>query len=371
MTDSEAWTYYAPWGYRLLERCTRGGRGLSLRTNRTLVLVLTFLCYAAYHASRKPPSIVKSVLHGDGGPGDRRRALIEAVQHRGFVEVGRRALAAGGGLAKGKGRHRPAGNGTLPSVDGDGWAPFNNAKAGKSLLGDLDLAFLGSYAVGMFVSGHLGDRVDLRHFLTGGMLGSGLCVVLFGCAYFWGLHAMAYFVAVQVVGGALQASGWPSVVSVMANWFGKGKRGLIMGIWNAHTSVGNIVGSLVAAYCLRWGWGWSFVAPGALIIGVGLLIFSLLVVEPQDIGFLPQSGSNLGSLVSIFCCLFACWLVWCCGGGWAAHPRPGVARRQRGAQRRRARRGRGRTAGVCLHAERPCRAWCAPLLSCCRPPPRR
>jgi OPA family glycerol-3-phosphate transporter-like MFS transporter 1/2 len=38
--------------------------------------------------------------------------------------------------------------------------------------------------------------------------------------------------------GLLQASGWPSVVSVMANWFGKGKRGLIMGIWNAHTSVG-------------------------------------------------------------------------------------------------------------------------------------
>jgi hypothetical protein len=24
----------------------------------------------------------------------------------------------------------------------------------------------------------------------------------------------------------------------MANWFGKGKRGLIMGVWNAHTSVG-------------------------------------------------------------------------------------------------------------------------------------
>lgn len=38
--------------------------------------------------------------------------------------------------------------------------------------------------------------------------------------------------------GLLQATGWPSVVSVMANWFGKGKRGLIMGVWNAHTSVG-------------------------------------------------------------------------------------------------------------------------------------
>ena len=35
------------------------------QTNRLIVLALTFICYAAYHASRKPPSIVKSVLHGD------------------------------------------------------------------------------------------------------------------------------------------------------------------------------------------------------------------------------------------------------------------------------------------------------------------
>lgn len=150
----------------------------------------------------------------------------------------------------------------------------------------------------MFVSGHLGDRVDLRHFLTGGMLGSGVCVMLFGAAYFWQIHTMSYFIAVQIVGGLLQATGWPSVVSVMANWFGQGKRGLIMGIWNAHTSIGNIAGSLLAAYMLKYGWGWSFVVPGATICVVGVLIFLFLVVEPQDIGFLPQSGSNFGSLVS-------------------------------------------------------------------------
>ena len=29
--------------------------------------------------------------------------------------------------------------------------------------------------------------------------------------------------------GFLQATGWPSVVAVMANWYGKGKRGAVMG----------------------------------------------------------------------------------------------------------------------------------------------
>jgi hypothetical protein len=57
-----------------------------LQTNRLIVLALTFLCYTAYHASRKPPSIVKSVLHGDasangGGPASPRRlpALLACV----------------------------------------------------------------------------------------------------------------------------------------------------------------------------------------------------------------------------------------------------------------------------------------------------
>jgi OPA family glycerol-3-phosphate transporter-like MFS transporter 1/2 len=38
----------------------------------------------------------------------------------------------------------------------------------QSLLGQVDLAFLGSYAIGMFFAGHLGDRLDLRWFLSAG-----------------------------------------------------------------------------------------------------------------------------------------------------------------------------------------------------------
>jgi MFS family permease len=40
----------------------------------------------------------------------------------------------------------------------------------------------------------------------------------------------------------MQATGWPSVVAVVGKWFPRGRRGLIMGIWNSHTSVGNILG---------------------------------------------------------------------------------------------------------------------------------
>lgn len=81
-------------------------------------------------------------------------------------------------------------------------------------------------------------------------------------------------------------------MSIVANWFGKGKRGLIMGIWNAHTSVGNILGTLLAAGALSYGWGWSFILPGALIGVLGIVVYLFLIVEPADIGFKNVEGPD-------------------------------------------------------------------------------
>ena len=216
-----------------------GGKNFSIEKYRWSVLGLTFLSYTMYHATRKPPSIVKSVLNPD------------STQR----ELGR-----------------------------DGWEPFSGPD-GNSLLGSIDVSFLAAYSIGMFFSGHIGDSMDLRKFLTIGMIGSGFFVCLFGMAYFWDIHSMYYFVPVQIMAGVFQSTGWPSVVSVVGNWFGKSKRGLIMGIWNAHTSVGNILGSLIAARCLRdSNWGMSFIIPGILMAVSGLVINLFLVVDPEDAG---------------------------------------------------------------------------------------
>ena len=224
----------------------RGGRNLTESQYRMTVLVITFLSYMMYHASRKPPSIVKSVLN----PTEEQRALGER-----------------------------------------GWAPFNGPD-GNRLLGQTDVAFLASYSIGMFFSGHIGDSMDLRVFLTYGMIGSGVFVCMFGMARAWERHDMFYFIFVQVCAGLFQSTGWPSVVSIMGNWFGKSKRGLIMGVWNAHTSVGNILGSLIASRMLRYGdWGAAFTVNGLLTIAVGLLVHGWLVVSPEDAGYQSPAGT--------------------------------------------------------------------------------
>ncbi|CAN4085297.1 unnamed protein product [Withania somnifera] len=165
----------------------------------------------------------------------------------------------------------------------DGWLPFNGPD-GTVLLGELDVSFLFVYAMGMYFSGHIGDRMDLRIFLTVGMVGTGLFTVLFGVGYWANVHIFYYYLIVQMMAGLFQSTGWPSVVAVVGNWFGKKKRGLIMGIWNAHTSVGNIIGSLVASILLTFGWGWSMVVPGSLIAVIGMVVFVFLPVHPESVG---------------------------------------------------------------------------------------
>ncbi|XAR66135.1 Glycerol-3-phosphate-transporting ATPase [Bertholletia excelsa] len=244
---------------------------LSYKTYQAIVLIVTFLAYANYHATRKTTSIVKSALD----PQSSDLGLKFYPHRRPYF-------------------HKPLQNQTSPGLLGSGWAPFNGSD-GTALLGELDVAFLSVYALGMYFSGQLGDRMDLRIFLTVGMVGTGVFTSLFGLGYWGNIHVFYYYLIVQMLAGLFQSTGWPSVVAVVGNWFGKKKRGLIMGIWNAHTSVGNITGSLVASALLNYGWGWSMVVPGMMIAFMGMVVFLLLPVSPESVGANGDEDNDLSS----------------------------------------------------------------------------
>ncbi|XP_076883856.1 putative glycerol-3-phosphate transporter 1 [Bidens hawaiensis] len=235
-----------PLGIKFIESITSSN--ISFKSHQAIVLTVTFLAYTSYHAARKTTSIVKTALDP--------QTPDETEQSGSFL---------------------------LSWVLGTGWAPFDGSN-GTGLLGDLDLAFLFVYAVGMFFSGHIGDRMNLRIFLTIGMMGTGLFTSLFGVGYWANIHVFYYYLMVQMLAGLFQSTGWPSVVAVVGNWFGKSKRGLIMGVWNAHTSIGNITGSLSASYFLKYGWGWSMVVPGLMIAFIGVVVFMFLPVDPESVG---------------------------------------------------------------------------------------
>ncbi|CAF97323.1 unnamed protein product, partial [Tetraodon nigroviridis] len=219
---------------------------------RGSILLLTFLFYTAYHLSRKPISIVKSQLH---------RNCSELVP--------------------------PAGLNVSDNDTWCDWVPFDQGNY-KALFGILDNCFLVAYAIGMFFSGIFGERLPLRYYLSFGMLMSGLFTCLFGLGYYWEVHSLLFYAFIQVMNGLMQTTGWPAVVACVGNWFGKGKRGFIMGVWNSHTSVGNILGSLIAGAYVSSAWGMSFIVPGLIIAATGVICFFFLVEKPEDVNCSPQ-----------------------------------------------------------------------------------
>lgn len=208
-----------------------GGRELT--THRGIVLLITFVIYATYRMSRRPLSIVKSIFH----------------QENCTIEV--------------------ATNQTC------GWAPFDDQR-GKEILGLLDSAFLFVYAFGMFAAGYIAERSNIRYFLSISLVTCGVLSIVFGLAKTFQIHSLWYFVVIQVLMG-LSQTGLPAVISVVGQWYGNSKKGLIFGFWNWHTSVGNIVGAAVAGAFVESDWALSFIVPGCICIVVALIVFVLLI----------------------------------------------------------------------------------------------
>uniref|UniRef100_A0A8C3T6E9 Solute carrier family 37 member 1 n=1 Tax=Chelydra serpentina TaxID=8475 RepID=A0A8C3T6E9_CHESE len=220
---------------------------------RAFIFVLTFFLYASFHLSRKPISIVKGELHKHCAPPNE----VELNSYKEYaIQI------------------QPVKK--LSNESQCGWEPFDKNNY-KQLLGTLDYSFLCAYAVGMYLSGIIGERLPIRYYLTVGMLASGLFTAMFGLGYFYNIHNLWFYMIAQVTNGLVQTTGWPSVVTCIGNWFGKGRRGLIMGIWNSHTSVGNILGSLIAGYWVSTCWGLSFVVPGVIIACLGIVCFLFLI----------------------------------------------------------------------------------------------
>ncbi|KAA0199756.1 Sugar phosphate exchanger 2, partial [Fasciolopsis buskii] len=91
-----------------------------------------------------------------------------------------------------------------------------------------------------------------------------------------------------------------------ASFLGNGfaSRGLFMGLWNAHTSIGNIFGSLIAGIFVDYSWGWSFVVPGLMLSACGILTFFFLLPYPEEVGVSPPE--RIVAKVSFLTCPAIC-----------------------------------------------------------------
>ena len=212
------------------------------------VFILTFFSYAFFHACRKAFSNVKDTM-------------AKSFTPENFTE---------------------------PFYPYDLWQKenmFNNVIDANVFLGELDTLFMLAYAIGLFVSGAVGDRVNLRFMLTFGMCGSAIITFLFGyLSDFVHMRNKYYYYSLFFLNGLFQSTGWPATVAIMGNWFSKSSGGLVFGLWSGNASVGNIIGSLIVASSLNYGYPYGMLLNSILLFCGGVMVFFCLVTHPNEVG---------------------------------------------------------------------------------------
>ncbi|OQS02958.1 sugar phosphate exchanger [Thraustotheca clavata] len=168
------------------------------------------------------------------------------------------------------------------------WMESSLTSSQSNMYGIMDMVFMGCYASGLYVSGMMGDRVNLRYFITLGMVSTGAALIVFGLGGFAQIHSFWFYIVLWGINGLVQSCGWPSNVAVMSKWFDHDERGVIMGLWSGCSSFGNILGgALVGMLCTylkpELAWKVTFLAAGGLLWLFALIVICFLIPDPKDV----------------------------------------------------------------------------------------
>ena len=169
-------------------------------------------------------------------------------------------------------------------------------------MGRIGSALLFAYAIGKLTNGFLGDRSNIRRFVSTGLLGSAVIILLFGFTKsFW------LFVVLWGVNGWFQSMGAAPCGASISQWFSNRERGTRYGLWSTAHSIGEgLTFAVTSVIIARFGWQWGFWSAGLVTVLVALLLFRTLADRPQTYGLPPvaeyrndHTGETLGEPISV------------------------------------------------------------------------
>ncbi|XP_065184692.1 sugar phosphate exchanger 3-like [Sycon ciliatum] len=236
-----------------------------------LVFALTFVSFMLVHSGRKAFSNVKSLLEKEWTTlGNCEQDLPNTVVSQNlYCHV------------------EPASTWAKPAL-------FHSNADAELFMGSLDTIFMFFYAVGLYVNGFLGDRLPLVWVLSTGMCVSSLVTFVFGCVTEWGSYQQRWFYGcLWAMNGLAQSACWPSIVAIMANWFGKKGRGFVFGLWSANASAGNVLGALVVSAVLDFGYDTAFLVPSVMLFAGSIINIFCLPESPQKVQALQRKSNAL------------------------------------------------------------------------------
>ncbi|MDD5193386.1 MAG: MFS transporter [Candidatus Nanoarchaeia archaeon] len=155
----------------------------------------------------------------------------------------------------------------------------------KTEIGIVLTALFTTYAIGQFINGQLGDKVDSRYYVTLGLAISAIINLIFG---FFSNGIMFAMILLWGLNGIFQSMGWAPTVKTINNWYHPHKRGKASGILGTSYIFGNAVSWAFAGLIVGLaGWRWAFIIPGIVCLFIAVHWFILGRSSPEKVNLPP------------------------------------------------------------------------------------
>jgi sugar phosphate permease len=137
------------------------------------------------------------------------------------------------------------------------------------------------YAIGQFINGQLGDKLNSRPIIALGLLSSAMLNIIFG---FSG-GVLGLMIVIWGLNGYFQSMGWGPTVKAMANWFPVKVRGKISGRLGTSYIIGGAISWLLAGTIIKYfNWRFTFWFPSIFCIFIALHWFIRARNAPEEVG---------------------------------------------------------------------------------------
>lgn len=175
-------------------------------------------------------------------------------------------------------------------------------------LGQIETAFLITYAAAQFIVGPFGDKYGARKLLIVALLGTSFSCYMMSLAKSFFELRLAW-----AMNGIFQAAAFPLMVKALSPWYDNEQRAIILGYWTTCQQIGGTVAVSLAGYIAAGGfdrtllgdaenkttWRDSFLLPAVVAAIAGIITFFMMVEHPSDVGLrAPKSKTSTSSNAS-------------------------------------------------------------------------
>ncbi len=151
----------------------------------------------------------------------------------------------------------------------------------KTSLGGILSALFAMYAIGQFINGQLGDKLNSRLIITVGLLSSAILNIFMGLTG----GIIGLMVVIWGLNGYFQSMGWGPTVKAMANWFPSNSRGKISGRLGTSYILGGALSWLLAGTIIKYlNWRATFWIPALIMAVIAIHWYLRARNAPEEIG---------------------------------------------------------------------------------------